>query len=147
VTLSTDPAELFTPPPSADHLLTTDGELFLWQAGPRVVAEIARGVFAMPQARRVIEFFAPFVAAGARIQVFSDFERLAQYEREARDLLTAHSVQNRRTLEGSHMLLSSKMIALGVSIYKHQVGDPLVHTYSDRASFLRSYVRALGSTR
>jgi hypothetical protein len=143
MTTSTGSADLFAPPPSATHLVTSEGELFLWQAGPGVVAEIASGVFALPHAHKVIEFFDPIIAAGGQVQVFSDFESLAQYTREARDLLTAHSLQNRRHLEASHMLLSSRMVALGVSSYKHEMGDPLVHTYSDRASFLRSYARAL----
>jgi hypothetical protein len=136
-------AELFAPPPSAIHAATFDGELFLWLARHDVVAEIASGVFSMPLAQKVIEFFDPIIASGARVQVFSDFERMTHYIREARDLLTAHTVQNLRTLEASHMLLSSKMVALGVSSYKHEVGDPLIHTYADRASFLSSYAKAL----
>ena len=135
--------ELFTPPPFADQLATTDGQLFLWRARPDVVAEIASGVFSLPLARKVVEFFEPIIASGARVQVFSDFERLAEYIREARDLLTAYSVQHRHILERSHMLRSSKMLALGVSSYKHEIGDPLVHTYADRASFLSSYAKAL----
>ncbi|HXJ23179.1 MAG TPA: hypothetical protein VMT03_23385 [Polyangia bacterium] len=141
--MSSQPAELFTPPPSAAHAATSDGEVFLWLVRPEVVAEIASGVFSMPLAQKVIEFFDPIIASGRRVQVFSDFERLTHYIREARDLLTAHSVRNRRALEASHMLLSSKMVALGVSSFKHELGDPLVHTYSDRASFLTSYAKAL----
>jgi hypothetical protein len=139
-----EPADLFTPPPSAAHLATADGELFLWQARPGVVGEIASGVFSLPLAHKVIEFFDPLLVSGARFQVFSDFERLTEYIRDARDLLTAHSLQHRHALEGSHMLLSSKMVKLGVSSFKHEMGDPLIHTYSDRASFLHSYARALG---
>jgi hypothetical protein len=142
--MSTELAEPFTPPPSAAHLATADGELFLRQARPGIVGGIASGVFSLPLAHKVIEFFDPLLVSDARFQVFSDFERLTEYIREARDLLTAYSLQHRHTLERSHMLLSSKMLALGVSSYKHQVGDPLVYTYWDRASFLRSYAKALG---
>jgi hypothetical protein len=139
---SADP-DLFTPSPSAVRAWTSDGELVIWQERPGLVAQIGRGVFSLPFAHRVMQFYDPIVATGVRLRVFADFERLTQYTREARDILTAHSLRNRELLEGVHMLLSSKMVALGVSSFKHDMGVPLVHTYADRASFLRSYADAI----
>ena len=144
MTMTTQAGDLFAPPPSATHVTAPDGELFIWLAGPGLVAEIGVGVFSLELAQAVIAFFQPIVDPGTRFLTFIDFERLTHYTRDARDLLTAYSLQHLDSLGRAHMLLSSKMVALGVSSYKHEVGDPLVHTYADRASFLRSYAQALG---
>lgn len=135
--------DLFVPPPSAIRASTAGGELVLWQARPGLVAQIGHGVFSLRFAHEVMAFYDPIIAVGLRVRVFADFEQLTQYTREARDVLTAHSLRNREILDGVHMLLSSKMVALGVSSFKHDMGDPLVHTYSDRASFLRSYAGSI----
>ncbi len=141
--MTTESTDLFVPPPFATHATSGDGEVFLWEQQPGLVAVLARGVFSLPFAHEALAFYGPIIARNGRLRVFADFQRVTEYTREARDLMTATAVQNRQTLEGLHMLLSSKMVALGVSSLKHDMGDPLVRTYADRASFLRSYAQSI----
>jgi len=141
--MTNEATDLFVPPPFAAHATSRDGEVFLWQQLPGLVAVLARGVFSQAFAHRSLAFYDPIIKSHGPLRVFADFQQVTEYTREARDLMTASAVQNRQTLEGLHMLLSSKMVALGISSLKHDMGDPLVHTYADRASFLRSFVQSI----
>ncbi len=107
------------------------------------MAEKGSGLLSLPLAQDLVQFCRALLRPGTRIEVFIDFERVTHYTREARDLLTVYSQEQLPALASLHMLLTSKNLALGVSAYKHDIGDPLVHTYSERASFLRSFETAL----
>jgi hypothetical protein len=134
--------DAFTPPASAFHATAPEGELFLWEAGPNVVAEKGSGIISLALAQGVVEFWRRVPPSGRRFQIFIDLERVTHYTREARDTLTSSSMARLPALEGLHILLSSKNLALGISAFKHEIGDRLVHTYADRASFLESYGQA-----
>jgi hypothetical protein len=141
--MTNEPTDLFVPPPFAAHATSREGELFLWQQLPGLVAVLGHGVYSLSFAQAALAFYEPIIRGSGRLRVFADFQRVTEYTREARDLVTAHALQNRHLLDGLHMLLSSKMVALGVSSLKHEMGDPLVHTYADRSSFLRSFAQSI----
>jgi hypothetical protein len=134
-----------TPPPSAHHVVTPDGEAFIWLATPAVAVQQARGVLSLPVARCFADFYRPILEGDVRVTIFDDFEELTHYEREARDYLTAFTRERLAHVDVIHFLLSSKFLALGVGAFKHDVGDAHVRTYSDRRSFLRSYEQAVAA--
>jgi hypothetical protein len=88
-------------------------------------------------------FYRGLYRPDARVRVFDDYSELTAYTRDAREFTTSFTLQLISSLRALHILHSSKHLALGISSFKHQVGDELVHTYSDRASFLRSYAQAV----
>jgi hypothetical protein len=134
-----------TPPPSAQHVVTPDGEASIWLAAPGVAVQQARGILSIAIARCFADFYRPILVGNARVKIFDDFERLTHYAREAREYLTAFTRERLPQIEVIHFLLGSKFMALGVGAYKHDVGDAYVRTYSDRRSFLQSYKAAVAA--
>jgi hypothetical protein len=138
--------ETLTPPPSAHHVVTTDGEASIWLAAPGVVVQQARGVLSSAIARCFIDFYDPILCGETKVDIFDDFEELTHYTREARESLTEFTRERLAHIGVIHFLLSSKFIALGVGAFKHDVGDPHIRTFSDRRSFLRSYEEAMAAS-
>jgi hypothetical protein len=134
------------PPPSAPHVVTADGEAFIWLSTPSVVVQQARGVLSLAMAECFGAFYRPLLAGTTKVTIFDDFEELTHYTREAREYLTALTRDRIAHIRGIHFLLSSKFLSLGVGAFKHDVGDMPVRTYSDRASFLRSYEEAVAAS-
>lgn len=144
-----DPSDPFAPPEGAHHIIVPGGQGYIWLPHPGIVVQKAAGVLSIELARCFIDFYDPLYRPGARVRVFDDYEQLTFYTRDARELSTTYTLEHLAALEALHILVSSKHLALGVSAFKHQIGDPLVYTYSDRASFRRSYddaVRAATAT-
>jgi hypothetical protein len=135
-----DPLE---PPPHAAHVVTADGEAFIWQARPDIIIQLASGTVTLPMARCFTDFLRPILASGTRCLRFADFERLVNHTREAREHLNAFGLEHARAFAGVHFLISSKFVALGLSTFKAQISEDFVRVYSDRESFLRSLQSAL----
>jgi hypothetical protein len=132
----------FDPPPHARHELDSRGEVFVWQARPGLVVERCTGVLTLPLALCISDFLGPLLVPGTKWLLFGDFERLTHYTREAREYLSAFSLERLATLDAIHCLISSKFVALGLSVFRDEVGGELVRVYSDRTSFLRSFAGA-----
>jgi hypothetical protein len=130
------------PPADAHHAAATNGEGFIWQPHRRVVIQKATGILSLPLAQCFADFYRPILTPGAHVQIFDDFARLTHYTREAREFLTDFTLERLFAVDAIHFLLSSKFMALGVSAFKHDIGDDRVHAYSDRDSFLRSLADA-----
>lgn len=139
--------EPLQPPPQAQHKLDSDGQVFIWEAGPGLIAERGVGLLTLPLARFFIEFLAPLVVPGTRWDFFADLEQVTGYTREAREQLSAFSLDRLSSLGAVHFLISSKFVALGLSSYRDDIGDGRVHVYSERASFLRSFADAVQARR
>jgi hypothetical protein len=139
----TDP---FERPLYASHITARDGEAFIWEPRPGVVLQKAIGLLSLPLMRGFIAFLAPRLAPGAGVQVFADFARLTRYTKEARDLVTAFSIERRNALNRIHILIGSKDLALGINSFRYAVGEDLVFAYSERGSFLGSLEKAMSGT-
>jgi hypothetical protein len=130
------------PPPHARHEVDSSGEVFIWQVRPGLVVERCTGVLTLPLALCISDFLGPLLVPGTKWCMFTDFERLTHYTREAREYLSAFSLERLPTLGIKHFLISSKFIALGLSAYREEIGGEHMHVYSDRTSFLRSLAEA-----
>lgn len=131
------------PPSDAHHAVAPDGEAFIWQPAAGVVVQKATGILSLPLAHCFIDFYRPILKPGVRVQIFDDFPLLTHYTRDAREFITAFTLERLFAVDVIHFLLASKFMALGISAFKHDIGDQHVRTYSDRASFLRSYDAAM----
>jgi hypothetical protein len=146
-TTTTEAPDPLEPPVFATRIATPEGEgeFYIWQPAPGVVIEKAvGGIYSLPMVEQTAAFCcALFAEGGPRLRLFIDVEHVARYTRDARDAMTAFTIEYRAGIEAIHILLASRTIALGVSAYKHIVGDSLIRTTSDRASFRRSVEDAL----
>jgi signal transduction histidine kinase len=134
--------EPFIPTPDARHAVTAEGESFIWQAQPGIVVQLASGVLSLPHAHSFIDFYRGILAQGTMIRIFDEFEQLTHHTRDAREFITAFTLEHLFAIDVIHFLLSSKYLALGVSAFKHDIGDHHVCVYSQRASFVRSFEEA-----
>ena len=141
--MTTSTLDPFIPPASAQHASTPDGELFIWQPYPGIVLEKARGVLSLPLAECLAGFYQQLLLPGNHYRIFADFEELASYTREARELQVDFALGHLEAIEAVHVLIASKHIALGIGAYKHDIGDQRVHTYAERASLVQSYEEAV----
>jgi hypothetical protein len=135
--------DLLAPPPDAHSAFAQDGTSFIWQPGTNIIVHKASGILSLPIARSYADFYRPRLVPGARIRIFNDFASLTEYTREAREYLTVFTCERLFAIDVIHFLISSKVMALGVSAFKHEIGDSHVRAYSDRESFLHSYTAAL----
>jgi hypothetical protein len=133
----------FAPPPGAQSAFVQDGQVFIWQPHWNVVVQKASGILSLPLAQCFADFYRPRLVPGACFRIFNEFASLTEYTREAREYLTEFTRQHLFAIDVLHFLLASKVMALGVSAYKHDIGDERVLAYSDRESFVHSYVAAL----
>lgn len=138
-----DPFNPFDPPASAQHVSVPDGEVFVWQPYPTIVLEKARGVMSRALAESLEGLCRRMLSPGVHYRIFADFEELAGYTRDARELQTTFTLDNLDAFEAVHVLFSSRDLALGIAVYKHDVGDELVYTYAERGSLVRSYEQAV----
>jgi hypothetical protein len=132
----------FIPIAGARHTVTPEGESFIWQPRPGIVVQLASGVLSMPHAHAFIDFYRDILVPGAMFTIFDDFEQMTHHTREAREFITAFTLEHLFAIDVIHFLISSKFLALGVSAFKHDIGDPHVCVYSHRGSFVRSYESA-----
>jgi hypothetical protein len=107
-----------TPPPSAPHVVTADGEAFIWLATSTVVVQKARGTLTMEMALLFSDFYDPLLQGDTRVTIFDDFEKVTLYARESREHLTALTLDRLEHVEAIHFLLGSKFLALGVGAFK-----------------------------
>jgi hypothetical protein len=135
--------ENLTPATCAHHVTTLEGESFIWQPRPGVVVQKARGILSLPHARSFIDFYREVLVPGVTVRIFDDFEQLTHHTREAREFITEFTVEHIGSIDVIHFLLSSKFLALGVSAFKHDIGDQHVCAYSNRDSFVKSFEGAI----
>jgi hypothetical protein len=134
--------DLLEPPPHAHRVVRSDGEFSLWQIRSGLVIEQGSGILTLEIAHGISEFLRPILESGVKYTVFSDLERLTHYTREAREHLSAFSVEHLDTIAIIHFLISSKFVALGLSTFRDEVGQQRFQSYSERASFLHSLAEA-----
>ena len=132
----------FIPTPDAHHAVTSEGESFIWQPRRGIVVQLARGVLSLPHAHSFIDFYRDLLVPGTTVSIFDDFEQLTHHTRDAREFITAFTLERLFAID-IHFLQSSKFLALGISAFKHDIGDQHVCVYSDRASFVRSFESAM----
>jgi hypothetical protein len=137
--------DLFEPPSDAHHALAADGEIFVWRVRRDVVIDKVSGTLSLPLATCLTDFFEHILEPGLVFEVFADLERLTRYTHEAREHISHFALQHLAFVGANHFLISSKIVALGLSSFKQDIGGERVRFYTERSSFLQSYYDTLAS--
>ncbi len=82
------------------------------------------------------------IGQGARPIIFNDWWELSGYDSDARLKLTDWIFWIRGKIVGSHILVRSKIVSMGVSIANLALGGMLT-VYTDRQEFTLAYHRAM----
>jgi hypothetical protein len=106
-----------------------------------VYHSVVRGRATAGAAGALIAFGEHMLSASRRLLVFHDWEKLAGYDADARRLLTDWSQRIMPHWDGSHILFSSPLVAMAVSVASLTMRGKLT-SYGLRTSFERALAKA-----
>jgi hypothetical protein len=140
--------------PDVEFSEQENGFTCTWRLGRMVYAERTPGVFEIIYEGAALGAYCePAIARcdarikdGHSIQMFIDASKLSTYESEFRTRWGEWLRDNKRYLDGVHILFASKLIYMGIVIVNGITGGVII-PYSDRASFERARDLALGGAR
>ncbi len=118
------------------------GELDIWVPSASLVLVRMTGVGDARFAGPVLEHFDAAAKAGAPVHLFVDFQRLDTYESGLRTRATAHLGGQRQNIGGLHVLVRSRLVAMGVAVANLALGG-IIRAHSQRASFSEALDREL----
>jgi len=133
---------MLRPTSSVEVTRTDRAELEIWMAATDVVVQRVKGQAGVELARAIAAFNTRLIQQGLRPHIFNDWEELTGYTSEARLELTAWTAKNVGSLQGIHVLLKSKLVAMGISVANLATGG-ITKSYSDRATFERVLAEAM----
>jgi hypothetical protein len=100
---------------------------------PTVVLTKVIGHASTPIVNEYLEHLGPECARG-KVEVFHDWYDVTGYDTEARKALTEWNLAHQSSVVQVHMLVKSKVVAMGVSVASVVAGRDFA-VYSDRARF------------
>lgn len=136
-----------TSPPSRsgqsvdDHVVWSRGELRI-RVTDNVVYEQVSGYLEKDIVTKITAPIDRLIANGAKPVIFNDWWELSGYDSDARLKLTDWIFWIRGKIVGSHILVRSKIVSMGVSIANLALGGMLT-VYTDRADFTLAYHKAM----
>ena len=77
--------------------------------------------------------------ATGRATGFHDWEGMETYDAECRKVLTEWTIRHRAKIEGWHILVRSKLVAMGVATASLLIGGGTIVSYTDREKFEAAY--------
>jgi hypothetical protein len=129
------------PASKAVHYSNAHGRGHVDEPAPGILATRIDGRATVGSAGVLIVFAEGMISAGRRLLVYHDWERLESYEAEAKRSFVEWSTRVMPHWDGSHILLSSPLIAMAVSVASlTQLGK--ITTYSSRQRWERSFAQA-----
>lgn len=121
------------------------GALEIYIPARAVCVTVARGHFSTPMARRWIEVVGAYFVGEIRFVTFHDWEAMTSYDSAARRALTTWLVANTRFVASADFLVSSRLVAMGVStanLMTTLAGLPMV-AHTERRPFEEALARAI----
>lgn len=110
------------------------GSLEITAPSPGVLLVRFDGHARAPIADAIIRALDTAIAAHGTVTVFDDWYSATGYDSAVRLKLTEWTRRNAAELRGTHVLVGSRLIAMGLSVASLALGKHF-HTYSDRAIF------------
>ncbi|MDI1478416.1 hypothetical protein [Polyangium sp. y55x31] len=124
-----------------EHVRWSRGELRI-KVTDDVVYEHVSGYLEKEIVSKITQPIDKLIGQGAKPIIFNDWWELAGYDSDARLKLTDWIFWIRGKIVGSHILVRSKIVSMGVSIANLALGGMLT-VYTDRQEFTLAYHRAL----
>lgn len=132
------------PPPKSssgdEHVCWSRGELRI-RVTDNVVYEQVTGYLEKDIVAKITAPVDRLIAVGNKPIIFNDWWELTGYDSDARLKLTDWIFWIRGKIIGSHILVRSKIVSMGVSIANLALGGMLT-VYTDRAEFALAYHKA-----
>ncbi|GAB4198691.1 MAG: hypothetical protein OHK0013_08190 [Sandaracinaceae bacterium] len=119
------------------------GTLEITTVRPGVVLQRFRGHAMPPMADAIAERLERELARHGRIVVFDDWEEATGYESEVRIKLTAWTQRYLDRIPETHILVRSRLVAMGISVANLALANRL-RSYTSRKEFEAALDRAKG---
>lgn len=113
---------------------------------PGVIYQTASGHGSAELARSLVTRLDELVGRAPRVLIFDDWYGITGYESDARRVIERWTIQNRPSIEKIHVLLSSKLVAMAISV-SNLVTDTATVPYTDRGAFEAALSSALSRQR
>lgn len=101
--------------------------------GPTVVLTRVAGHASTPIVREYIDHLGKICAQG-KVEIFHDWYEMTGYDTDARKALTDWNLTHQTDVVEVHMLVKSKVVAMGISVASLVAGRDFA-VYSDRRKF------------
>lgn len=118
---------------STERYSSTRGEAVLTPIKADVILLKITGHLDRPMGTAILDSVTKAIPGVKRMHVFCDWAEMTGYESDVRSMFTQF-VATHRTKVTFHLLVGSKLVAMGVSVANLTLGGILVG-YSNRASF------------
>lgn len=122
-----------------------EGEVRLWRPEPGMLVTQVAGMLSGELARPMEQALAEVAAGAPRYLAFNDWERMTDYESEARVRLTRASVEIFPKIDKIHFLVKARIVAIGVRAASLVLRGFVFHP--ERAGFEATLRGALTSAR
>jgi hypothetical protein len=109
---------------------------------PGVFHTVIVGYTQAEEARQIIAAGDRVIAEAGMLVAFHDWEAMTGYHTESRVLLTEWGLRIRAQVEKVHVLVRSRVVAMGVSVASLVLRGMLV-SYTQRAAFEAAFARRL----
>jgi hypothetical protein len=109
---------------------------------PGLVHQRAEGFAEAGVARQLCARLDELVARYGTLELFDDWFAVSGYEPEARRVVEAWTKDNRAALSRIHVLVSSRLVAMAVTVSNLVTGGVSI-SYSDRGAFERALDEAM----
>lgn len=76
---------------------------------------------------------------------FHDWGAMETYDAECRKVLTEWTIKHRTQIEGWHILVRSKLVAMGVATASLLIGGGTIVSYAQRSAFEAAYKQRVGA--
>ncbi len=115
------------------ELIHDDATYQLWMPAPGIVLQRVAGKAGVAIARDIGRQLERILERHESIVLFDDFAEMTGYTSEGRIELTEWSKRNWSRIRATHILVGSKLVAMGVSVAS--IALPGLRSYDDRARF------------
>lgn len=114
---------------------TINGKMTYEFPAPGIVLNVMTGHFATDLADFCIAGWTEGLKQHPPLIMFCNWEAMTGYDPDCRRRLTDWHKQHAKDIEKGHILLKSKLVAMGVSVANMVLGGSAIETYSNKTKF------------
>jgi hypothetical protein len=111
------------------------GRVAITYPAPWVFVGVITGHYAVSLLDEYVAGMAVALDREHRMQAFHDWYRMSGYESACRKRMTEWTLEQGKKIERHHVLLQSKLVAMGVATANLLLGGDMITAYTERAGF------------
>lgn len=126
-----------------ERYTTARGVMIVRRPAPHVLLISGHGHADAVLVDHILQWRDAIVAEQGKIALFDDLQRVSGYDSEVRARLTKWAHEHKREIVAFHILVRSKLVAMGVSVASLALGSA-IHAHARRETFEAALARETG---